>query len=63
MVALENVDVLRKNGFEVVSQSTDQDDSPRLALDSQPISRETVFDFRGQRAVRPYPSSPKLTLS
>ncbi|KAJ7187290.1 hypothetical protein C8R46DRAFT_1207248 [Mycena filopes] len=54
LVALENLDVLRQNGFEVDESqaATDDDDSPaqgqgaRLSLTAQPISKDTVFDMK-----------------
>lgn len=49
LVAMENLDVLRANGFEV---GVDEDAPPgrgeRVSLKAMPVSKETVFDFHGQ---------------
>ncbi|KAJ7127884.1 hypothetical protein C8R44DRAFT_778955 [Mycena epipterygia] len=47
LLALENLDVLRQNGFEIDLQ-TGVDDAahPRLSLTAQPISKDTVFDMK-----------------
>ena len=46
---MDNIDVLRQNGFEVetVAEATTDTDSrsPRLHLVAQPVSRNTVFDL------------------
>lgn len=48
IVAMENLDVLRANGFEV---EIDEDQPPgrgeRVKLVAMPVSKETVFDYRG----------------
>lgn len=55
LVALENIDVLKRNGFEVspveVSAGIDCDEeesspSARLHLIAQPVSKDTVFDMK-----------------
>ncbi|KAH6905157.1 DNA mismatch repair protein [Coprinopsis sp. MPI-PUGE-AT-0042] len=56
LLAIENVEVLRKNGFEVEVQGekeveTDSDDvaplqGGRLKLTAQPVSKSTVFDMK-----------------
>ncbi|ORX36000.1 hypothetical protein BD324DRAFT_642703 [Kockovaella imperatae] len=47
MVAIENMDVLKANGFEVL---VDEDKAPgrgeRISLSAMPVSRETTFDFK-----------------
>ncbi|KAF9448738.1 DNA mismatch repair protein MutL [Macrolepiota fuliginosa MF-IS2] len=45
LVATENIDILRKNGFEI---DVDENAPPgaRLTLAAQPISKNTVFDMR-----------------
>jgi hypothetical protein len=48
MLALENVDLLRQNGFEI---GVDEDlvaDSHRHQLLSVPVSKSTVFDNKGE---------------
>jgi DNA mismatch repair protein PMS2 len=48
LVAMENLDVLRSNGFNV---AVDEDLPPgrgeRIKLLAMPVSKETVFDFKG----------------
>lgn len=48
-MAIENVDVLRANGFEV---AVDEEKAPgrgeRVRLVAMPVSKETVFDFKGE---------------
>ena len=50
LLALENIDVLRQNGFEI---DTNQDgdvasgQDRRLKLVAQPVSKSTVFDMKG----------------
>ena len=48
IVAIENMDVLKANGFEVV---IDEDKPPgrgeRVFLGAMPVSKDTVFDFKG----------------
>lgn len=48
IVAMENMDMLKSNGFEVV---IDEDAPPgrgeRVALKAMPVSKETTFDFTG----------------
>lgn len=48
LLALDNLDVLRQNGFEVqeASESESQTRRPRLNLIAQPVSKSTVFDLR-----------------
>lgn len=49
IVAMENLDILRANGFEV---DVDEDQLPgrgeRVKLVAMPVSKETVFDFKGE---------------
>lgn len=49
LVAMENLDVLRSNGFNV---EVDEDLPPgrgeRIKLLAMPVSKETVFDFKGE---------------
>lgn len=47
VVATENIEVLRKNGFEI--EMTEKDTLPgssRLMLTAQPVSKSTVFDMK-----------------
>lgn len=46
LVALENVDVLRQNGFEL-AVCEDRPPGQRVQLDARPISKSTVFDTKG----------------
>jgi len=59
LVAIENLDVLKKNGFELeVREDPDiemLDDEPsgtqvhrRLKLVAQPVSKSTMFDMKGR---------------
>jgi len=49
IVAVENLDILRSNGFEV---EIDEDQVPgrgeRIKLSAMPVSKETTFDFKGE---------------
>lgn len=49
IVAIENLDILKTNGFEVI---VDEDKAPgrgeRIALSAMPVSKETTFDFKGE---------------
>lgn len=47
ILAVENIDVLKRNGFEVTRQSGHDDDEGRLHLIAQPVSKDTVFDMKG----------------
>lgn len=48
MVATENIDILRKNGFEIeIKEEEVHAGSPRLTLTAQPISKSTIFDMKG----------------
>lgn len=56
LVALENLEVLRQNGFEVDLQTTTDDtpvQGPRLSLTAQPVSKDTVFDMKGVLTIYP----------
>lgn len=48
IVAMENLEILRSNGFEV---DVDEDKPPgrgeRISLVAMPVSKETTFDFKG----------------
>ena len=49
VVATENLDVLRKNGFEVEIKGGDVLlGSSRLMLTAQPVSKSTIFDMKGR---------------
>lgn len=52
LIALENLNILQLNGFEVKVQQTDSEgneesSAEQLALVSQPVSKSTVFDMSG----------------
>lgn len=62
MLALENIDVVRQNGFEIeVDESPVAEDSRRLKLLSIPVSKSTVFDIKGKvcggRGLHPFPEN------
>ena len=48
MLVVENIEVLRQNGFDVSISQDESSDEARLALSAQPISKDKVFDFKGQ---------------
>jgi DNA mismatch repair protein PMS2 len=48
LLAIENIDILRQNGFEVeVDSEGEHGRGNRLKLVAQPISKRTVFDMKG----------------
>ena len=49
-LALDNIEVLRQNGFEIgTEEGTEGDgDRSRLKLVAQPVSKDTVFDMKGK---------------
>jgi hypothetical protein len=48
IVAMENLDVLKLNGFEVaVDDEAAMGVGEKISLTAMPISKETVFDFKG----------------
>jgi len=50
LVAMENIDVLKKNGFEVDVDSEGPGEcgkGSRLRLTAQPVSKSTVFNIKG----------------
>ncbi|EAU83597.2 DNA mismatch repair protein [Coprinopsis cinerea okayama7 len=56
LLAIENLEVLRNNGFEVemIEENMDGEETPRsqggrLRLTAQPVSKSTVFDMKGGR--------------
>ncbi|KAG8948328.1 hypothetical protein FRC04_009824 [Tulasnella sp. 424] len=50
IMAMENMEMLRKNGFEIALKPTASGGRERVHLVAQPISKNTVFDFRGERS-------------
>lgn len=49
LLAVENIEVLRSNGFEVdIDEDTGSGLGNRLHLVAQPVSKSTVFDMKGQ---------------
>lgn len=50
LVALENMNVLQQNGFEVAVEE-DQPAGRRLRLVAQPVSKNTEFDSQGASRV------------
>ena len=67
LIAVENMDILRRNGFEVVQMGGSADatqvghdeeqadeegmQSCRLHLVTQPVSKDTVFDMKGDISI------------
>jgi DNA mismatch repair protein PMS2 len=50
LIAVDNLDVLRQNGFEVeVDEEGSEENRPRLRLLAQPVSKSTVFDMKGEQ--------------
>lgn len=48
MVAIENMDILRQNGFEIdIDLDIAVSESGRLKLTAQPVSKSTTFDLKG----------------
>jgi DNA mismatch repair protein PMS2 len=48
ILAVENIDILKRNGFEVVRKGDDEEEvEGRLHLVAQPVSKDTVFDMKG----------------
>ena len=49
VLATENLDIFRKNGFEIEIKEGDVlPGSSRLMLTAQPVSNNTVFDMKGK---------------
>jgi len=48
IVAMENLDVLQQNGFEVEVDESEDSQGGRLKLTAQPVSKSTMFDMKGQ---------------
>ena len=48
LVAIENIDILRRNGFEIEIDDSGPQGGHRLSLVAQPVSKATVFDMRGK---------------
>ena len=54
IIAMENIDILNANGFDVhVDENKPAGKGERISLLSMPVSKETVFDFKGGRSLRP----------
>jgi len=48
MVALENINVLQQNGFEIdVDAEASVGQGSKLKLTAQPVSKNTTFDMKG----------------
>ncbi len=47
LVAMENMDVLQRNGFEVGVAKDGRGTTEELVLIAQPVSKSTVFDMKG----------------
>ena len=53
MLAIENLDVLQKNGFEVILEDdevSEDSQGSRLKLMAAPVSKNTVFDMKGKQS-------------
>lgn len=49
IVAIENLDILKANGFEVdIDEEMPPGRGERVKLVAMPVSKETVFDYRGE---------------
>ena len=49
LLAAENIDILRRNGFEIeVNDDATPGEADRLCLVAQPTSKSVVFDMKGQ---------------
>lgn len=61
-MAIDNMEVLNRNGFEItVDDSEERDPSkPRLGLVGQPVSKSVTFDMRGACENFHFMSAPKL---
>jgi hypothetical protein len=47
-LAIDNIDILRRNGFEVtVDELAETGQGRKLQLVAQPVSKSTVFDMKG----------------
>jgi DNA mismatch repair protein PMS2 len=55
ILAVENMDVLKRNGFEVVRLGVDEEEEGKLHLVAQPVSKGTVFDTKGMVCIDPGP--------
>jgi len=52
MVALENLQILQQNGFELdVNEDNPVGQGSRLKLTAQPVSKDTVFDMKGRSGI------------
>ena len=51
LLALENIEVLRDNGFEVAIDDGAEPSHGRIKLVAQPVSGSTTFDIKGKRPV------------
>ena len=47
LVAMENLEVLQRNGFEVAVSEDGRGTTEELVLVAQPVSKSTVFDMMG----------------
>lgn len=61
-MAIENMEVLNRNGFDItVDDSEDRDPSkPRLGLVGQPVSKSVTFDVKGACEKFHFMSSPEV---
>ena len=50
IIAQDNLDVLRRNGFEIDIEDVgdSSEERGRLRLVAQPVSKSTVFDLKGE---------------
>jgi DNA mismatch repair protein PMS2 len=62
LMAIDNMDILNRNGFDiVVDDSEDRDPSkPRLSLVGQPVSKSVTFDMKGAWEIFHFISYPKF---
>lgn len=62
VMAIDNMDVLNRNGFEIVIDDSEgrEPSKPRLSLVGQPVSKRTTFDIKGTCEVFHSMSPPKF---
>jgi len=61
-MAVDNMDVLNRNGFDIAVDDIEGRDpsKPRLSLVGQPVSKSTTFDMKGACENFHFVSRPKF---
>jgi len=64
-MAIDNMDVLNQNGFDIVVDDSEGRDpsKPRLSLVGQPVSKSTTFDVKGACDIFHFTPSPNFISS